>query len=121
LPQLPPFPNLSRPPWKEPSEWTRNKQERRERLERELGARIRALPDKLYGVVLAYPPARFEVYSRVTGMNRAAENQHRCAATPITPDCRLYTLVGGTDGVGRHDAGGDCNSARRKREKEVDE
>ena len=52
------------------------KQARRARLEAELGARIRALPDRRYGVILADPPWRFEPYSRSSGMSRAADNHY---------------------------------------------
>ncbi len=52
------------------------KRTRRARLEAELGARQRALPQKRYGVVYADPPWRFEPYSRITGMDRAAENHY---------------------------------------------
>jgi N6-adenosine-specific RNA methylase IME4 len=52
------------------------KQARRARLEAELGARILALPVKQYGVGLADPGWRFEPYSRVNGMDRAADNHY---------------------------------------------
>jgi N6-adenosine-specific RNA methylase IME4 len=56
------------------------KRARRARLEAELGARQRALPEKRYGVILADPPWRFEPYSRITGMDRAAENHYPTAS-----------------------------------------
>jgi N6-adenosine-specific RNA methylase IME4 len=40
-----------------------------------LAAKILALPTKRYGVIVADQPWRFEPYSRVTGMDRAADNQ----------------------------------------------
>jgi N6-adenosine-specific RNA methylase IME4 len=49
------------------------KQERRAKLEAELGARIRALPNKHFGVIYADPPWRFEPYSRETGLDRSAD------------------------------------------------
>jgi N6-adenosine-specific RNA methylase IME4 len=52
------------------------KQKRRAELEREVGARIASLPDKRHGVVYADSPWSFELYSRVTGMDRAAENHY---------------------------------------------
>jgi hypothetical protein len=55
------------------------KKARRARLEAELGARQRALPDKRYGVIYADPPWRFEPYSRVTGMDRAPRTTIRLA------------------------------------------
>ena len=63
------------------------KRARRARLEAELGARQRALPDKRYGVVYADPPWRFEPYSRVTGMDRAADNHY-----PTSPLAEIKAL-----------------------------
>ena len=48
----------------------------RAKRERELAKRIRALPEKRYGVIVADPPWRFEPYSRKTGMDRAADNHY---------------------------------------------
>jgi hypothetical protein len=56
------------------------KRERRARQEAELGERQRALPDKRYGVILADPPWRFEPFSRITGMDRAADNHYPTSA-----------------------------------------
>jgi N6-adenosine-specific RNA methylase IME4 len=56
------------------------KKARRARLEAELGARQRALPSRRYGVILADPAWRFEPYSRITGMDRAAENHYPTSA-----------------------------------------
>jgi N6-adenosine-specific RNA methylase IME4 len=55
---------------------TEVKRIRREQRERDLAAKILALPDKRYGVILADPPWRFEPYSRVTGMDRSADNHY---------------------------------------------
>lgn len=44
--------------------------------ERDLAGRIRDLPDRRYGVILADPEWRFEPRSRVTGMDRAPENHY---------------------------------------------
>jgi hypothetical protein len=55
---------------------TLEKRDRRARREAELGERQRVLPDKRYGVILADPPWRFEPYSRITGMDRAAGNHY---------------------------------------------
>jgi N6-adenosine-specific RNA methylase IME4 len=57
------------------------KQQRRTLLEAELGARIFALPGKRYGAGLADPGWRFEPYSRITGMDRAADNHY--ATSPL--------------------------------------
>lgn len=48
----------------------------RERKERELGERQLAAPTKIYGVLLADPPWRFDPYSDETGMDRAADNHY---------------------------------------------
>jgi N6-adenosine-specific RNA methylase IME4 len=68
--------------------------------EAELGERQRALPEKRYGVILANPPWRFEPYSRITGIDRAAENHYptsaleeiKALAVPsiAAPDCVLF-------------------------------
>jgi N6-adenosine-specific RNA methylase IME4 len=63
------------------------KRARRAYLEVELGARQRALPEKRYGVILADPPWRFEPYSRITGMDRAAENHY-----PTSPIAEIKAL-----------------------------
>jgi N6-adenosine-specific RNA methylase IME4 len=52
------------------------KKAQRAQREAELGKRQRALPNKLYGVILADPPWRFEPWSRETGMDRAADNHY---------------------------------------------
>ena len=52
------------------------KQQRRARLEAELASRILALPDKRYGALLADPGWRFESFSRLTGMDRAADSHY---------------------------------------------
>lgn len=57
------------------------KQEARAERESELAQEQRALPDKKYGVILADPEWRFEVYSRDTGMDRAADNHYPTSAT----------------------------------------
>jgi N6-adenosine-specific RNA methylase IME4 len=59
---------------------TIEKRDRRARREAELGERQRALPDRRYGVILADPPWRFEPYSRITGVDRAADNHYPTSA-----------------------------------------
>jgi N6-adenosine-specific RNA methylase IME4 len=76
------------------------KKAHRARREAELGARQRALPDKLYGVILADPPWRGEPWSRETGMDRAADNHYPTSplaaikalgvSTIAAPDCLLF-------------------------------
>jgi N6-adenosine-specific RNA methylase IME4 len=75
---------------------------RREARETELAADIErasaTLGSKLYGVIMADPPWRFEPYSRETGMDRAAENHYPtmtveelCEMTvPAAEDCALF-------------------------------
>jgi len=53
-----------------------DKQRLRRLRERTLAKKIRALPRKKYGVILADPEWRFEPYSRKTGMDRAADNHY---------------------------------------------
>ena len=52
------------------------KQKLRQERERALTKKIRALPNKRYGVICADPEWRFEPFSRVTGMDRAADNHY---------------------------------------------
>lgn len=60
---------------------TEEKKARRAARETVLGMCQAALPDKKYGVILADPEWRFEVYSRDTGMDRAADNHYPTSAT----------------------------------------
>lgn len=55
---------------------TEVKQTARAQREVNLGAKQQSLPDKKYGVIVADPEWRFEVYSRDTGMDRAADNHY---------------------------------------------
>ncbi|WP_147307881.1 MT-A70 family methyltransferase [Fulvimarina endophytica] len=62
------------------------KREARDAKEAELAEKIRegaALLDgpKVYGVILADPPWRFETYSRITGMDRSADNHYPTSST----------------------------------------
>ena len=52
------------------------KRDRRAERERELAAKIVALPDKLYGVIVSDPEWKDEVWSEETGMDRAAANHY---------------------------------------------
>jgi N6-adenosine-specific RNA methylase IME4 len=58
-----------------------DKKEHRANRERELGAKQTSLPDKRYGVIYADPEWRFKVYSRETGMDRAADNHYPTSET----------------------------------------
>jgi len=76
------------------------KKQLRAQRERELGKRQAALPDRKYGVILADPEWRFEPWSRVTGMDRAADNHYptnptstiaaRNVASIAAKDCVLF-------------------------------
>lgn len=74
------------------------KRRKRAAKERALGDEQRALPDRLYGVIYADPPWRFEPYSRDTGLDRAADNHYPtmdvaaiCAlSVPAADDCVLF-------------------------------
>jgi N6-adenosine-specific RNA methylase IME4 len=55
------------------------KKDRRAEREASLASRIRALPDKRYGVIYADPPWSFEVWSP-EGMDRSAENHYACSS-----------------------------------------
>jgi N6-adenosine-specific RNA methylase IME4/ParB-like chromosome segregation protein Spo0J len=71
---------------------------RRQQRERELGAKIAAMPDKKYGVIYADPPWKFESYSDETGMDRAAGNHYPTMDSaavckleiPAADDCVLF-------------------------------
>jgi hypothetical protein len=53
-----------------------DKKQQRAKREIELALKIRALPDKRYGVIFADPEWRFKPWSRETGMDRAADNHY---------------------------------------------
>jgi hypothetical protein len=59
-----------------PNAVTLERRDRRARKEIELAAKIRALPDRRFGLILADPPWRFEPYSRETGLERDAANHY---------------------------------------------
>lgn len=63
-----------------PSEKTLLKQARREQRERELAAKIRALPKKVYSLGYVDAPWRFKTYSQI-GMDRAADNHYPTMTT----------------------------------------
>ena len=52
------------------------KTQKRATRERELGTKQRALPKAKFGIILADPEWPFEPWSRVTGMDRAADNHY---------------------------------------------
>ena len=77
-----------------------DKKERRAERELELAAKITALPDRKYGVILADPEWQFEPWSRETGMDRAADNHYPTSCTAViaardvpkiaAKDCALF-------------------------------
>lgn len=76
------------------------KAERRAQREVTLGERQTAMPDKRYGIILDDPEWRFEVRSRESGLDRAADNHYPTSdlatilARPVTslaaPDCAWF-------------------------------
>lgn len=76
------------------------KRDRRTEREQELGTRITALPDKRYGVVVADPEWKDEVWSEETGMDRHASNHYptnaadviaaRDVGSIVAKDCILF-------------------------------
>lgn len=76
------------------------KKERRQEREAALGAKIIAFPNRRYGVIVADPEWKFEVYSESTGMDRAADNHYptssleeikqRDVASIAADDCVLF-------------------------------
>jgi N6-adenosine-specific RNA methylase IME4 len=81
-------------------ERSQTKKNSRELREVELGEKQAELPAKKYGVIYADPEWRFEVYSRDTGMDRAADNHYPTSGTdaicarPVADiaadDCALF-------------------------------
>lgn len=79
---------------------TERTQQQRAEKERVLGAKIAALPDKKYGVILADPEWHDDVWSEETGMDRHASRHYptsdidaiiaRPVATIAAPDCVLF-------------------------------
>ncbi len=62
---------------------TKGKQERRATRERVLGGIQCALPQVKFGVIVADPEWRFEPWSRVTGMDRSADNHYPTSVTEV--------------------------------------
>ena len=60
-----------------------DKKAMRAERERTLGAKQLALPEKLYGVILADPEWRHEPWSRATGLDRAADNHYPTSPTEV--------------------------------------
>jgi N6-adenosine-specific RNA methylase IME4 len=62
---------------------TEEKRERRAEREIALASKIMLLPEKKYGVILADPEWRFEPWSRLTGLDRAADNHYPTSCTEV--------------------------------------
>lgn len=69
------------------------KQEERNGKELALATKQRALPTKLFGVILGDPAWRFEPYSRDTGMDRAADNHYPTQETSEIKALPVGTLA----------------------------
>jgi N6-adenosine-specific RNA methylase IME4 len=73
---------------------------RRAERERFLAAKIRKLPDRRYGVIVADPEWRFEAYNQTTGLQKAADNHYPTSPIEVilardvpsiaAPDCTLF-------------------------------
>ena len=61
----------------------KDKKAKRAAREQALAAKQQALPEKKYGVILADPEWRFEVWSRETGLDRAADNHYPTSTTEV--------------------------------------
>ncbi|RYE43632.1 MAG: S-adenosylmethionine-binding protein [Hyphomicrobiales bacterium] len=76
------------------------KQASRDLVEKRLADKTRELPTEQYAVIYADPAWQFEVYSRETGLDRAADNHYPTQSTeeicklPVgtisAPDCALF-------------------------------
>jgi N6-adenosine-specific RNA methylase IME4 len=79
--------------WMMASTWTKDKQKARAKRERELGKKLKKLlfRDRKYAVILADPEWRFEVYSRETGLSRAADHHYQ---TSVLDDIKLRNVPG---------------------------
>ncbi|WP_246175653.1 MT-A70 family methyltransferase [Bradyrhizobium paxllaeri] len=62
------------------------KKESRTQREQALGAKIMALPEQKFGVILEDFEWDFETFSRITGMDRHASNHYPTAAEAHTPE-----------------------------------
>ena len=73
---------------------TKDKQKRRAARERALASKLRRLPTKRYGVILADPEWRFEPYSRKTGMDRAADNHYPTSTLDVIKRRDVPSITG---------------------------
>jgi N6-adenosine-specific RNA methylase IME4 len=82
------------------AERQKEKKVKRAKRQRQLAAKIKDLPDRRYGVILADPGWRFESYSETTGEDRSAGNHYTTETvsdikrwpipTVAADDCVLY-------------------------------
>lgn len=68
------------------------KAERRARREAQLGAKQLALPKKKYGVIVADPEWKFEVWSP-NGLDRSAENHYPTSPTKVIADRDVISIA----------------------------
>jgi N6-adenosine-specific RNA methylase IME4 len=66
---------------------------RRKERERELAAKIIALPDKKFGVIVADPEWQWEPWSHKTGMDRAAANHYPTSVLAAIKDRDVPSIV----------------------------
>jgi N6-adenosine-specific RNA methylase IME4 len=69
------------------------KRERRNARELALAGKILALPDKKYGVIYGDPEWRFEVWSRETGLDRAADNHFLTSVLEVIKSRPIKTIA----------------------------
>jgi N6-adenosine-specific RNA methylase IME4 len=84
----------------DPATRAKRKKKLRAKRERELAKKIKKLPEQKYGVIYADPEWRWEPWSRVTGMDRAADNHYptspienikaRDVPSIMAPHCMLF-------------------------------
>jgi N6-adenosine-specific RNA methylase IME4 len=65
----------------------------RNQKERDLAHKQIALPEKKYGVILADPEWRFEVWSQETGMDRAADNHYPTSPTDVIAQRNVASIA----------------------------
>jgi N6-adenosine-specific RNA methylase IME4 len=71
----------------------KEKCQRREHRERELGAKQFALPDERFGVIVADPEWRFEPWSRLTGLDRSADNHYPTSCTEVIASRNVASIA----------------------------
>jgi N6-adenosine-specific RNA methylase IME4 len=75
------------------SQKTKDKQKLRRQREKALAKQVRALPNKKYCVISADPEWRFEPYSRITGMDRSADNHYVTSALSVIKSRNVVSIA----------------------------